>query len=70
MSNTIQLTIEGMHCGSCVRRVTAALTNVEGVRADQVVIGSATVEYDSQRINPDEIVKAIENIGFGIKTIS
>jgi copper chaperone len=70
MSHTIRLTIEGMHCGSCVRRVTTALTNVVGVRADEVVVGSATVEYDNQRVHPEVIVKAIENIGFGVKAFS
>jgi copper chaperone len=70
MSNTIHLTIEGMHCGSCVRRVTSALTNVDGVRADKVAVGSATVEYDSQQVDRDEIIEAIENIGFSVKAFS
>ena len=70
MSNTMHLTIEGMHCGSCVRRVTTALTNVEGVRADEVLVGSATVAYDSLHVHPDVIVKAIEKIGFGVKAFS
>jgi copper chaperone len=70
MSNTIHLTIEGMHCGACVRRVTSALTSIEGVRADNVAVGSATVEYDSQRVTPDAIVEAIENIGFSVKAFN
>jgi copper chaperone len=70
MSNTLHLMIEGMHCGSCIRRVTTALSNVEGVRADEVVVGSAKVEYDSQRVNPDMIVKAVEDVGFGIKAVN
>jgi copper chaperone CopZ len=50
--------------------VTSALTNVEGIRADEVAIGSATVEYDSQQVDPDAIVEAIENIGFSVKAFS
>ncbi len=70
MSNTMHLTIEGMHCGSCVRRVMTALANVEGVLADEVAIGSASVEFDSQLVHPDAIVKAVENIGFGVKAFN
>jgi copper chaperone len=70
MSNTIHLTIEGMHCGSCIRRVTSALANVEGVRADKVAVGSATVEYDSQQVDPDATVEAVENTGFSVKAFS
>jgi len=39
MENTLNLTIEGMHCGACVRRVT---TGIEGVTVKSVEIGSVT----------------------------
>jgi copper chaperone CopZ len=35
------LKIDGMHCGSCVRRVTQALSSVEGVAVKEVSVGSA-----------------------------
>lgn len=44
--DTIRLTIEGMHCGGCVRRVTAALTAVPGVTIENVSVGSAVVAAD------------------------
>jgi copper chaperone CopZ len=60
------LTIEGMHCGSCVRRVTLALQKVDGVEAGtvQVEIGSAAVDYDAEKATPQEIVDAVNGIGF------
>ena len=42
MENTLNLTIEGMHCGACVRRVTTAFQGIEGVTVKSVEIGSVT----------------------------
>jgi copper chaperone CopZ len=55
-----------MHCGSCVRRVTLALQKVDGVEAGtvQVEIGSAAVDYDAEKATPQEIVDAVNGIGF------
>jgi hypothetical protein len=33
MQDTLELSIEGMHCGACVRRVTNALQTVPGVQS-------------------------------------
>ena len=33
----ITLTIEGMHCGACVRRVTQALQRVPGTTVEEVL---------------------------------
>ncbi|MGA2808373.1 MAG: heavy-metal-associated domain-containing protein [Terracidiphilus sp.] len=35
------LRIDGMHCGSCVRRVTQALASTEGITVNEVRIGAA-----------------------------
>lgn len=45
MSNTIRLTIQGMNCGHCVKRVTNALKEVAGVTDVKVDLAdnSATV---------------------------
>ena len=62
----LDLTIDGMHCGSCVRRVTLALQKVEGVDSEtvHVEIGSATVNYDTGKAKPQEILDAVNAIGF------
>jgi cation transport ATPase len=46
MENTLNLAIEGMHCGACVRRVTTALQGIEGVTVKPVEVGSAKVAFD------------------------
>jgi len=60
----IQLAIEGMHCGACVRRVTLALTGIEGVRVDSVEVGSARVGIDPAVVAPEQVTAAVERIGF------
>lgn len=64
MENAIQLSIEGMHCEACVRRVANALAAVEGVRVDSVEVGSATVLADPARVTPQQIAAAVDRIGF------
>ena len=37
----ITLKIDGMHCGSCVKRVSQALVSVPGVTVNEVRVGAA-----------------------------
>lgn len=67
MENELRLSIEGMHCGACVRRVTTALTSLDGVQVDSVEVGSAQMKYDGLQISPEEIVAAVDRIGFTAK---
>jgi len=66
MTMKLDLAIDGMHCGSCVRRVTLALQKVEGIEAEtvQVEIGSASMSYDAEKATEQEIVDAVNAIGF------
>ncbi len=40
----ITLSIDGMHCGSCVKRVTQALQRVPETEVEEVRIGAARVK--------------------------
>lgn len=60
----LNLTIDGMHCGGCVNRVTLALQKVEGVDTVNVEVGSASVQYDAEKAEPQELLDAINRIGF------
>jgi copper chaperone len=64
MENSIRLSIEGMHCGACVRRVINTLAVLQGVHVDSVDVGSAKMEFDPSIITPGEIEAAIDRIGF------
>jgi copper chaperone CopZ len=67
----LDLTIDGMHCGACVRRVTLALQKVDGVEGGtvQVEIGSASVNYDAEKATRQEIVDAVNGIGFSAHAV-
>lgn len=60
----LKLTIDGMHCGACVRRVTVALQKVEGVEVEKVDVGSAQVKFDAGKTSKEEVVDAVNGIGF------
>ena len=64
MENIVKLSIEGMHCDGCVRRVTGALAAVEGARVESVRVGAATVAIDPEQVAPQQIADAVERIGF------
>jgi copper chaperone len=63
----LKLAIEGMHCGACVRRVTAALARLGGVEIRGVDIGAAAVDYDLARVQPQEVLDAVNAIGFAAR---
>ncbi|XP_006632691.2 copper-transporting ATPase 1 [Lepisosteus oculatus] len=58
--------IEGMTCGSCVQSIEAMLSQREGVKSAQVSLAnhSGTFEYDPLLTNPEELRKAVEDMGF------
>jgi copper chaperone len=64
MQNTLRLSIEGMHCGGCVNRVTSALRGVKGVEVDSVAVGSAQMTFHPEHTSAEEIAAAVNHIGF------
>lgn len=58
---TLNLTIENMHCGSCVRRVTQTLNALPQTHAEEVQIGAARVRTDA---NPTQIEDALRVAGY------
>jgi len=67
MPQSLKLTIDGIHCGGCVTRVTNALKKVDGVDVKDVQVGSAEVAYDETRTQASAIVEAVKKIGFVAK---
>jgi copper chaperone len=64
MTESLSLSIGGMHCGACVRRVTNALQGIPGVTVKSVSVGSAEVDFDDQQTDPKKISAAVDHIGF------
>jgi copper chaperone len=57
----VNLQIENMHCGSCVRRVTQVLNALPGTRAEEVRVGGARVETSGEA---KQIEAALAAAGF------
>jgi copper chaperone CopZ len=64
MSERLDIVIEGMHCDGCVRRVTRALQKKEGIESLTVESGSAKIRFDEARSTKQELVDAINKVGF------
>lgn len=57
------LRIDGMHCGSCVRRVTQTLAAIEGVQVEEVRIGAARIA-SAGKDAVESTIAALGKIGF------
>ena len=64
----ITMKIDGMTCGHCVSQVSKTLTELEGVKVEQVQIGAATVEYDPDTTSDARIKQAVEEQGYSVRS--
>jgi copper chaperone CopZ len=67
MTIRYSLTIEGMHCGACVRRVQHALTEA-GATAVTVTVGKAEATVDD--VPEAELRRAVEDLGFPVSGVA
>lgn len=61
------LHIDGMHCGSCVRRVTQALNTTEGIEVQEVRIGAARLKSSADSLPLDAAIAALAKAGFSAR---
>lgn len=63
---TIDLKIEGMTCGGCVKSVTRVLTGVAGVASADVSLeeGRARVTFDPGKAGIEALKQVIERAGY------
>src|SRR5215211_6074141 len=64
----ITISVTGMTCASCVRRVERALSKKAGVIEASVNFAAekASVVYDPTTTNPDDLIEAIRDAGYGV----
>ena len=62
----VQIPVEGMSCAACVARVKKTLTSIGGVSDVEVslVKRNARVRFDPSRLSPDQLVAAINGLGY------
>jgi len=61
---TLNLSIEGMHCGGCANRVSAALKSAPGTKVEQVTVGSARLSIDPAKTSAAALIKVLDDLGF------
>jgi copper chaperone CopZ len=64
---TLNLTIENMHCGACVRSVTQTLNALPNTHAEEVRVGAARVRTEAE---PAQIEESLRAAGFPAHTQS
>jgi Cu+-exporting ATPase len=67
-TESLNLPIRGMTCGNCARGVQQTLTRTPGVVRAAVdhVAASAQVEYDPERVKPEELAAAVRELGYEV----
>jgi len=58
----MNITIDGMHCQSCVARVRKAIEGVPGAKPEKVEVGSAVVTVDRDR--EPAVLQAVRKAGY------
>lgn len=63
---SVTLRVEGMTCPACKAAVKTAIVRLPGVRDAKVDVAkkSATVEYDASKVSPQQMVEAVNRLGY------
>lgn len=67
---TVDLTIEGMGCGNCVKKIQNRLGALQGVQVEFVQKGRARVKYDEARVSHRDLERAVNEAGYSVMTCS
>ncbi|WP_176167420.1 heavy metal translocating P-type ATPase [Mesobacillus jeotgali] len=60
--------ITGMTCASCSTRIEKVLNKMDGVEATvNLAMENASVNYDAEKIKPDDIFNKINDLGYGVR---
>jgi P-type Cu+ transporter len=67
ITNKTEFDITGMACAACASRIEKVLNKQEGTTKASVnlALEKATVEYDPNSIDTEDIIKKVDNIGYG-----
>ena len=62
----LDLELTGMTCAACANRIEKKLNRLDGVTASvNYATEKATVQFDTGHVSPDQLVEAVESIGYG-----
>lgn len=68
---TVEMSVVGMTCAACVRRIEKAVRKVEGVKTASVnlVMNRATITFDSGLTSPAALAQAIVQAGYEVPEV-
>ncbi len=60
------LGVKGMTCAGCAYAVKSNVKKIDGISSVDVDLkeGKATIEYDPERVSPEDLAKVINKLGF------
>ena len=62
----VDLELTGMTCAACANRIEKKLNRLDGVTATvNYATEKASVDFDTGRVSPDQLVEAVASIGYG-----
>jgi cation transport ATPase len=67
LERALDLTVEGMHCGACVKRVTNVLLAVPGVKLANVDLVRSSAHVEGDGLDRDALIHAIELQGYSAR---
>jgi copper chaperone len=72
MMQTDSMNVTGMQCGGCSTKISLALNALTGVEDVQVSLasGQVSVQYNEQRMSPQQLEAAVINSGFGVNGLN
>jgi copper chaperone len=60
---SLDLRIDGMHCGACIRRVTQSLQTIAGAKVEEVRLGAARIELP-EGASVDAVIAGLGKAGY------
>lgn len=64
-----KILINGMSCENCVRHVTVALKDLDGVNEVEVRLDEKMATIEAENVSDQEIIDAIEEVGYEVVEI-
>ncbi|MHB1355054.1 MAG: heavy-metal-associated domain-containing protein [Anaerolineae bacterium] len=69
-TQNVTLSVKGMHCSSCVKRIERALGTTKGISSVKVDLigGKALVHYEPELVTDLAIKEVVRQLGFTVAT--
>jgi Cu+-exporting ATPase len=68
--SVVDLSLQGMHCASCVSTIEKALASVDGVTAASVNLGTSRARVVGEDLDTARLVEAVRRSGYGASPLS